>query len=325
MYALPLVIAMLLICTLPAHAQKVYERYEHVQDSVRIGPTNEDFLTCTQVGYTLILPEKPGTIHGVIISLEDSRIDFLANAKETIHLEATQLGYAVLYLSSGIPVDLYLLRNSLKVVDDLISTVFGQYNLPKRNIFFLGVNLAGHRALKYIIFAKQNNQEIAKGVKGFVLCDGVLDWVRQWYEGKKGIRDNFAESAVFEGKLVTYLLETNLNGSPKTNLEAYLDFSVYSYFDDQNRYVGHYRDYAFRAYSEPATNYWLSIKGKTTFDTNFPDMVGIINELRLAGNTRAELIVFQQSVSNLDRRNPNYTWSLVDKTELMQWIVSQSE
>ena len=96
-----------------------------------------------------------------------------------------------------------------------------------------------------------------------------------------------------------------------------------SYFDETDRHIKYFKDYAIRAYTEPATHYWLDAKRKTTFDTNFPDMVGIINELKLAGNTKSELIVFNQDKSNIDKRNPNYTWGLVDKTELISWISSQ--
>lgn len=83
--------------------------------------------------------------------------------------------------------------------------------------------------------------------------------------------------------------------------------------------------YAVRAYTEPATHYWMNAKGKTTFDTNFPDMVAVVNELKLAGNTRSELIVFNQEQNNRDRRNPNYTWGLVDKAELIDWLLAQTK
>jgi hypothetical protein len=41
------------------------------------------------------------------------------------------------------------------------------------------------------------------------------------------------------------------------------------------------------------------------------------------GNQKNELIVFNQDKEDKRRRNPYYTWSLVDKTELMNWIVEQ--
>lgn len=60
-------------------------------------------------------------------------------------------------------------------------------------------------------------------------------------------------------------------------------------------------------------------------DTNFPDMVWIINELKLLGNQTNELIIFNQDKGIADRRNPYYTWSLVDKAELLEWMIRQSK
>jgi hypothetical protein len=68
----------------------------------------------------------------------------------------------------------------------------------------------------------------------------------------------------------------------------------------------------------------MNERKKGVFDTNFPDMVGIINELKLMGNDKNELIVFHQDKDNKDRRNPYYTWELVDKEELIEWIITQS-
>jgi hypothetical protein len=305
--------------------QKVIEQYISQNDSLRIGFGKTDFLPYNDKGYTLVLPDTTNNINGILISFEDRRYDLKSSSKQQVYREATAKSLAVLYVSTGIPVDLFFSERSLTYVDTTIKSVFIKYHLPNKNIFFLGVNLSGHRALKYIEFCKEGKSKFAPDVKGIVLCDGVLDWVRQWYEGKKGVRDNFAESSVIEGKLVTYLLEHNLKSTPKINLENYLNFSSYSYFDDTDRHIKYFKNYAIRAYTEPATYYWLEQKRKTTFDTNFPDMVGFINELKLAGNTKSELIVFNQDNANRDRRNPNYTWGLVDKSELINWIIAQTK
>ena len=60
-------------------------------------------------------------------------------------------------------------------------------------------------------------------------------------------------------------------------------------------------------------------------NTNFPDQVGVINQQKLAGNTKAELKVFIQDKTVMDRRNPNYTWSLVNKSELVEWMVKLAD
>jgi hypothetical protein len=306
-----------------AAAQKIYEQYTKLNDSVRVGNGRADFLTYNDSGYTLILPDSLTRPKGILISLEDERIGLKANPERQIYPQATAEGFAVMYISTGVPVDLFFSEKSLRYVDKTISSTLKQFGLTGQHIFFFGVSLSGHRALKYIQYCRQGKGEAGLNIKGVVLCDSVLDWVRQWYEEKKGVKDNFAPSSVAEGKLVTYLLGKNLKGTPKTKLEAYLDFSPYSYFDERNRNLTYLRELAIRAYTEPATYYWMNERRKGVFDTNFPDMVGIINELKLTGNHKSELIIFHQGQENNDRRNPYYTWGLVDKEELVNWIATQ--
>lgn len=303
-------------------AQRLHTSYVRRADSIRIGTGARDFLPGNHKGYTLILPDSTQKVQGVLISLEDDRFD-LDNPKQQIHPEATQKGLVVLYISTGVPVDLFFNNASLHYVDTTLAHLFSQYALTGKPVWFLGVGLAGHRALRYILHHRKTTLRDRLPIRGAVLCETVLDWVRQWYEEKKGVRDNFAPSAVFEGKMITYLLEKHLRGTPKNRLEAYLAFSPYSYFDERNRNLAVYKDLAIRAYSEPATYYWMEERRKGMLDTNFPDMVGVINELKLAGNQRSELILFHQDKANKDRRNPFYTWSLVNKVELVEWILTQ--
>ena len=310
----------LILISFHALSQQIIEQYSPQADSLQIGP--KTFLPYNPKGYTLILPKNSSEIHGVLISLEDQPFAKTDSAA-FIHPEALAKGFGVLYLSSGIPLDLYFSISSLQLIDSSLQHIFSKHSLPKNNVFFLGVSLSGHRALKYINYAKGTKAAAGLDIKGIVLCDGVLDWVRQWYEEAKAVRDDFAESSVFEGRLVTYLLGKNLGGTPKNNLQAYLDFSTYSYFDEQHKNFINYKELSFRAYTEPSTRYWMNVKGKSVFDTNFPDMVGIITELKLKGNRKAELVVFNEERSMDIRRNPNATWHLVNKKELMDWIIAQ--
>jgi hypothetical protein len=306
------------------NGQKIYETYTKTNDSLRIGNGKTDFLPYTNKGYTLVLPDSTKTVSGVIVSLEEDKFDLTNRPKQQIHPYASAKGFAVLYISTGIPADFYFSQHSLSYVDTTLLNTFKKFKLPNRNIFFLGVSLSGHRALKYIEYMKTGKSKFRPQIKGVVLCDSVLDWVRQWYEEKKAVKDNFAPSAVFSGKLVTYLFEKHLKGTPKNNLEAYLKFSPYSYFDEKNRNLQHFTDLTIRAYTEPATFYWMNERRKGVFDTNFPDMVGIINELKLLGNVKNELIAFNQEININDQRNPYYTWSMVDKSELLDWMTQQT-
>ncbi|MBI3235007.1 MAG: hypothetical protein HYZ42_13395, partial [Bacteroidetes bacterium] len=146
---------LLLNLSVTLYGQKIYESYIKQNDSLRIGNGKTDFLPFNDKGYTLILPDSANNnITGTIISLEDEKFDLVNNPKQQISKEANLKKLAVLYISTGIPVDFYFSEKSLSFIDTTILSVFKKYKIPNKNIFFLGVSLSGHRALKYIEYFK---------------------------------------------------------------------------------------------------------------------------------------------------------------------------
>jgi hypothetical protein len=233
-----------------------------------------------------------------------------------------------LYVYTGIPVDLFFDATSLVYTDTLIKSVFTRHRLPNKNIFLLGVMTSGHRALKYVEFCSANRSAFRPAIEGIVLCESAIDWVRQWYEGQKQVRDRLTETGYFEGKMVSYLFKEKLKADPLSNMEKMLAFSPYSYFDTRMRKTKLYTGYAIRAYTFADTRYWFSAQGKGIFDCNYPDMSGLINEQKLAGNKKAELIAYH---SNPDEKaektmqKQSATWDLVDKKELVAWMLKNME
>jgi hypothetical protein len=85
-----------------------------------------------------------------------------------------------------------------------------------------------------------------------------------------------------------------------------------------------YTDLAIRAYTYADIRYWFSAQGKGIYDSNYPDMSGFINEQVLAGNKKASLIVYSSSLTGPlknDMRRQSTTWNLIDKKELVDWII----
>ncbi len=305
--------------------QKVVENYIKPAYSLQTGPGKNDFVPYNDKGYTLILPEKSIALRGVLVSLDDQKIDLAKKPVDRLPAEANAKGFAVLYVSTGIPIDLYFYKASLTYVDTLLKSVFASYQLPNKNVFFFGTMVSGFRALKYIEYCKTGNPAFNPAIKGVVLCESAIDWVRQWYESQKEIRDHVNDAQVFEGQLVSYLFKTNFHETPKTNIEPYLDFSPYSYFDTELRHIKYYKDMAVRAYTFAPASYWFSANGKGVYDTNYPDMSGLINELKLAGNKQAELVVFTDRSKMKTDQMPlqTNTWNLVNKRELVAWCLSR--
>ena len=232
-------------------------------------------------------------------------------------------GFAVLSVSTEIPLDFYFSKTSITSTHQLIEEVFSKYKVPNKNIFFLGASLVGHRAMQYLKFLDQGDFDFQPNIQGLVICNLTLDFTRKWYQHQRDIRLN--EVNLWEPKFINYMLETHLKGTPKTNPEAYHNFSAYSFVDEKNRNIAVYKNYAVRVYIEPSIKYRLTKYFRTLYENNATDMVGFLAELRLAGNEQTELIVFQPGDNPSPKKNAQSTWDAIDKNELMNWILKQVE
>ncbi|MEL6812002.1 MAG: hypothetical protein AAFP76_11755 [Bacteroidota bacterium] len=312
----------LTIYSAKSFSQKIVEFYEPVKnDSLRVGNGENDFLPLIQKGYTLMLPDHK-KVKGVLIFLEDSKYDKKNRSSKQMYAQASEKDFAVLSVSTEIPLDFYFSKSSMNSTHQLIREVFDEHNLPNDNIFFLGASLVGHRAMRYIKFIKEGSFQFQPNIKGIVICNFTMDFTRKWHQHKRDIRINLID--LWEPKFINYLLETHLKGTPKTNPESYHNFSSYSYFDEKNENVKMYKDYSVRAYIEPAIKYKLTKQLRTLYENNSTDIVGFLAELRLAGNENTELIVLQPEDNPSIKKNTQSTWDAIDKDELMDWIQKQT-
>ncbi|WP_417861518.1 hypothetical protein [Winogradskyella sediminis] len=318
-----LILLFLTIFNTNSFSQKMVEYYEPVKkDSLKVGIGENDFLPFIQKGYTLMLPEnkKP---KGVLIFLEDSKYDKKNFSSKQMYSQASKNNFAVLSVSTEIPLDFYFSKSSMKSTHNLIQEVFNKYNLPNENIFFLGASLVGHRAMKYIEFIKKGDYDFQVNIKGVVICDFTLDWTRKWQQHKRDIKINRID--LWEPLFMNYMLETYLKGTPKTAPDNYHNFSSYSYSDEKNKNVKMYKDYAIRAYIETKIKYRLKKYFRTLYENNSTDIVGFLAELELAGNENTDLIVLQPEYNLSENRNAQTTWNDINKNELMDWINKQTK
>ena len=304
-------------------AQEVVEQYaEAPKDSLRIGPGEHDFLNFIQNGYTLMLPESD-TLSGVLIFLEDSKYDKKNSSAKQIYSQASQAGYAVLSVSTEIPLDFYFLDSTILVAHRIIKSAFNTYDLPNENIFFLGASLKGHRAMRYLRYIQLSEPSFNLNVSGVVLCNFTLDFVRKWQQHERDIR--IGQLDLWEPRFFNFMLEQHLGGSPLDNPESYYEFSAYCYEDVQKRNIKFYQDLAVRAYIEPNINYKLKQQLRTLYENNATDMVAFLAELNLAGNENTELVVFPEEEQSNREKTSQSTWDYLDKADLMTWIIAQSK
>ncbi|WP_299130466.1 hypothetical protein [uncultured Winogradskyella sp.] len=301
-----------------AYSQDSIEYYEPLaKDSLRVGLGDDDFMPFIRSGYTLMLPENRN-INGVLIFLEDSGYDDKNKSAKQLYKLASKSKFAVLSVSTEIPFDFYFLETSFFTVNRHIKHAFKNYKLPNKNIFFLGASLTGHRALRYIKLMSENRSSFQLKIQGIVICNFALDWVRKWNQYQREIKID--RNNLWEAKFISYTLETYLGGSPLKASEGYYNFSAYSYFDKKYRNIKFYKNYAIKAYIEPAIKYRLMTYAQTMYENSATDIVSFLAELMLAGNKNTELEVLQPHDNLAKNINADATWKRVDKIELMRWI-----
>ena len=243
-----LVLLFLTILSVKSFSQKIVEHYQPAKnDSLRVGIGKNDFLPFIQKGYTLMLPEGK-VVKGVLILLEDSKYDQKNRSSKQLYTPALEKDFAVLSVSTQIPLDFYFSESSMISTHMQIKEAFKKHNLPNTNIFFLGASLVGHRAMRYIKFMKESDLDFQLKIKGIVACNFTMDFTRKWYQHERDIRINQID--LWEPKFINYLLETYLGGTPKTHPENYHNFSSYSFYDENNENVMLYKDYAMVDWSQ---------------------------------------------------------------------------
>jgi hypothetical protein len=307
----------------PLFSQQIVEVYQTLKtDHIKIGIDSNAVLPYIKAGYTLMLPEH-SPIKGTLIFLEDSEYDDKNRSAKQLYQQASEHGFAVLSVSTEIPLDFYFSNTSIASAHNTIKAVFTKHQLPNKNILFLGASLVGHRAMRYIKYIKTQDLDFQLQIKGLVLCNFTMDFTRKWHQHQRDIR--IQKINLWEPTFINYMLETHLGGTPETAPEQYHHFSAYSYTDTKLRNIPLYKDYALRVYIEPAIQYRLKTYHRSLYDNNATDMVGFLAEQELAGNTNTELIILQPQDNPAPKKNAQSTWNAIDKTQLMQWILIHTE
>ena len=302
--------------------QRITSAYEPIADSLHVGAGN--YLPHFDRGYTVMLPDS-GTATGLLLAIEDRPPDLeTADPGSLIHPAALAAGLGVLYLSTGVPVDLFLDTTSLEYVHRTLREVAQAHGLEARPVFLFGSMVAGHRALKYVEFVRRGDKPWRPDLRGAILSESPLDWVRMWFEGVKQFRDALTPVKTFEGQLIRTLFADAWGVTPVEDPERFAEFSPYSYFTEEvdNRLL--FNDLFIRAYTYAPLNHWSTMNGNNVYDCNFPDMVGLINEQHLIGNRRAELVVYTpgETKSSHEMQKQADTWLRVDKQELVDWVIA---
>jgi hypothetical protein len=149
--------------------------------------------------------------------------------------------------------------------------------------------------------------------------------VRLWEAERRAAELGFHQAAADEGRWVGYLLETHLGGTPAEARPQYVEYSPFVYSAKDGGNAIHLRDVPVRAYHEPDVNWWIENRRKSYYSMNSLDLAALVNQLRILGNDRAELVSTQNRRQGYSEGASPHTWSIVDNEQLVEWFLDQVE
>lgn len=305
-----------------APAATIVENYERVDGFLRIGPEPERKIAMTERGHTLVLHDDVAGLRGVVVFIDGRRFASESFEPGGFEHEALTRHVAVLHITTGNPLDFLFDEPDVAELAERLAAVLQQNGLAESPVFLAGLSLGGTRALKLAEYLRANGDGDGLQPAAVAIVDAPLDMVRFWGSEHRAAELGFHPAAEDEGRWVTYLLETHLGGTPFEARDRYIEYSPFVFTAEDGGSAVYLGDVPVRAYDEPDVNWWIENRRKSYYSMNALDQAALINQLRILGNDRAEL------VSTCDRRasaeaSP-HAWSIVDNGDLVEWFLEQA-
>ncbi|WP_431109420.1 hypothetical protein [Winogradskyella poriferorum] len=193
--------------------------------------------------------------------------------------------------------------------------------LPTENIFIGGFSSGGVVSLlisDFIIGMKQFYID----PKGVFIVDSPIDLIALYKSSEKNIERNFSEPSIQES---TWLIETlgNNFGNPKDNIEKYEKNAVFTYSTNNISNLKKLKRTKIRLYTEPDTLWWKENRMADYEQMNAFYIKKLSESLTQKGFESVEYIPTTDRGYRANGERHPHSWSIVDKKDLVNWILNK--
>jgi hypothetical protein len=296
-------IAVFLFSAIPVNAQKKQYTYRTANDT-------------TQNFYCSLVPEKE--ITGLLFILpgfgtmpeemmQETKLPEKAVAKNYLVIIPVLDKWDTFYMD-----DLCMNR-----IDTLLKEIYSKYKIPENKFIIGGHSLGGTGAVLYAERCFQQNKKLKPNMVFGV--DPPLDMKRMWKNCIRNQQINFSEVSAGEGKFMQEFLTKKFGGSPAKFPKVYLKWSPYFNEDDKGGNAQYLTKIPVRFYCDPDINWGIENRRANLESMNLFDLTGMIVQLKLQGNTKAELVTALGKGYFADGRRHPHAFSILDAGEFLQW------
>lgn len=261
-------------------------------------------------GFLILIPGFSETPEGVLLQTDLSKI-------------AAEHGILTIIptLKTGVKsfgIDSLTQQSFKEIIEDVAS----KYKLVDLKFYLGGFSIGGSCVLKFTELAIKDNFKYKPNAV-FVI-DSPLDFERLYKSYKRILRLSGKSQLTYEAGFMVDRIENEMKGTPETAIQNYYKYSPYSFTDTKQTAIKYLINTPIRFYTEPDINWWLKEYGADYSGMNALDGSCMINELNRLGNSNADLITMQKmGYRNPDNRRHPHSWSIVDNTELIKWLLTQ--
>lgn len=270
----------------------------------------------TQNCYLALVPEKE--IKGLLILLPGfgtSPDEMMGETK--MPQKAAEKNYLVV-----IPVldkwdTFYMDSLCMARMDTLLNELHSKYSIPAGKFILGGHSIGGTGAVLYAERCFQFNKKYKPAMVFGV--DPPLDMKRMWHQFTRNQKINFSEVSANEGKFMQDYFKRKFGGSPEQKPKTYLKWSPYYHADEKGGNAKYLTKIPVRFYCDPDIN-WAIENRRANFESmNMFDHAAMIVQLKLQGNTKAELVTALGKGYFADGRRHPHAFSILDADEFLEW------
>lgn len=216
---------------------------------------------------------------------------------------------------------LWLEEDEKQKLAEQLQNIFLDYKLPKDAIYIGGFSSGGNVSLLISSFLIESNNFLIKP-SGVFIADSPIDLIGLYRSSEKNIKRNFSEVSVTESNWIIEHLEENF-GNPTKNIVNYENSAVFTSQTNAINNLKSLKNIKIRLYTEPDTIWWRENRMEDYDQTNAYYIKRLSETLEKSGFDKVEYIHTENMGFRANGERHPHSWSIVDKNDLMNWILTK--